>query len=141
MNRKGAKDAGDITAERRWIEHIGTIVVDSAIHVHRELGPGLLESAYQSCLGYELKIQGLEVQTEVKLPLTYRGLSVDNGYRIDMLVDDLVVIENKAVERLLPIHTAQLLTYLELSGKKLGFLLNWHVPLMKSGIRRFVFGL
>ncbi len=124
--------------ERDRIEQIGSIIVDSAIKVHRTLGPGLLESAYQSCVAYELASRGLGVESEVKVPLSYRGLSVDNGYRIDLLVANLVVIENKAVERLLPVHTAQLLTYLELSGKRLGFLLNWHVPLMKYGIRRFV---
>jgi len=127
--------------ERDRIEEIGRIIVDSAIKVHRSLGPGLLESAYQSCMAYELESRGLGVESEVKVPLSYRGLSIDNGYRIDLLVANLVVIENKAVERLLPVHTAQILTYLELSGKRLGFLLNWHVSLMKYGIRRFVFKL
>lgn len=130
-----------ITNEREKIEEVGRVIVDSAIRVHRSLGPGLLESAYQSCMAYELKSRGFNIESEVRVPLRYRDLSIDNGYRIDLLVAGLVVIENKAVERLLPVHTAQILTYLELSGKKLGYLLNWHVPLMKHGIRRFVFKL
>lgn len=127
--------------ERDRIEQIGTIVVDSAIRVHRHLGPGLLESAYQSCMAWELESRGLIVKSEVRVPLAYRDRCIDNGYRIDLLVADLVVIENKPVDRLMPVHTAQILTYLELSGKRLGYLLNWHVPLMKQGIRRFVFKL
>lgn len=120
------------------IEETARVIVDSAIKVHRALGPGLLESAYQSCLAYELRSAGLEVRCEVSLPVRYGEVIVDVGYRIDMLVNDSVVIENKTVERILPIHTAQLLTYLKLSDHRLGFLLNWHVRLMKSGIKRLV---
>ncbi len=141
MNRKGAKFAKNIAGERKWIERIGTIVVDSAIHVHRELGPGLLESAYQACLAYELRMVGFEVLCEKKLPVTYRRILIDVGYRIDMVVEDMVVIENKAVEKILPIHQAQLLTYLKISGYRLGYLLNWHVSLMKAGIKRIVLDL
>jgi GxxExxY protein len=120
------------------IEEVGRNVVDASIKVHRALGPGLLESAYQRCLTYELGKRGLRVECEVVLPIVYDGQRIDAGYRIDMLVEDCVIVENKAVERLLPIHEAQLLTYLKLRDRRLGFLLNWNVPLMKHGIKRMV---
>ena len=135
MNREDAKCAKN---QRKDIEDVATVIVDSAIKVHRALGPGLLESAYQACLAYELRLCGLEVECEVPLPVHYGDIYVDAGYRIDMLVNGCVVLENKVVERLLPIHAAQLLTYLKLSKHRLGFLLNWHVRLMKDGIKRFV---
>lgn len=119
-------------------EETARIIVDSAIRVHRALGPGLLESAYQACLTYELRRAGISVRCEVSQPVRYGEEIVDVGYRIDMLVDDSIIIENKTVERILPIHTAQLLTYLKLSDRRLGFLLNWNVRLMKSGIKRLV---
>lgn len=106
--------------------------------MHRALGPGLLESAYQFCLAYELRRRGLQVATEVELPIIYDGQNLDVGYRIDMLVEGCVIIENKVVEKNLPIHEAQLLTYLKLHDCRLGFLLNWHVDLMKHDIRRMV---
>jgi GxxExxY protein len=120
------------------IEEVAHQIVDSAIKVHRALGPGLLESAYQRCLAHELRRRGLRVECEVMLPLVYEGLHIDAGYRIDMLVENAVIIENKAVDRLLPIHQAQLLTYLKLRDCRLGFLLNWNVILMKQGIKRMV---
>jgi GxxExxY protein len=120
------------------IEAIATQIVDASIKVHRSLGPGLLESAYQKCLEHELKNRGLKVVCELAQPLNYEGLKVDVGYRIDMLVDDQIVIENKAVEKILPIHEAQLMTYLKLTGCKIGFLLNWNVSLMKDGLKRKV---
>ena len=141
MNRQGAKVAKDVTTERRRIECIGRHVVDSAIKVHRVLGPGLLESAYQACLAYELRKAGFSVLCEERLPVKYEDVLIDVGYRMDMLVENLVVIENKAVERLLPIHEAQLLTYLKIGGHRLGYLLNWHVSLMKNGIKRMVLDL
>jgi GxxExxY protein len=98
----------------------------------------LLESTYQACLAQELILRSLKVETEVVLPVIYRGLRIDAGYRIDMLIDDQVIIENKSVEKLLPIHEAQLITYLKLSKVRLGFLLNWNVRLMKYGINRSV---
>jgi GxxExxY protein len=128
------------TVNRERLNAIGTEVVRSAVKVHRSLGPGLLESAYQSCLAWELRRKGLRVETEVDLPVNYQGHRLDVGYRIDMLIDGLVIIENKALDRLLPVHTAQILTYLELSGNRLGYLLNWNVTLMKTGIHRFVVG-
>ena len=123
------------------IEVVARDVVDAAIKVHKTLGPGLLESAYQQCHAFELRQRGRRVLTEVSLPLTYEGHVIEVGYRIDTLVDDLVVVENKVVETLLPIHEAQLMTYLKLSGRNIGFLLNWNVTLMKHGIKRVVMNL
>ncbi len=123
------------------IEVIATDIVDCAIKVHKALGPGLLESTYQHCHVYELRKRGRDAQTEVKLPILYEDQKIDAGYRIDTLVDGLVIVENKAVETLHPIYQAQLLTYLKLSGCKIGFLLNWNVKLMKDGIRRVVYNL
>lgn len=120
------------------IEQIATVIVDAAIKVHRTLGPGLLESAYQHCLAYELRKRGLQVKCELVLPVVYDGQQIDAGYRIDMLVEDCIIIENKTVDQLLPIHEAQLLTYLKLRDCRLGFLLNWNVKLMKHGIKRMV---
>ena len=126
---------------RQEIEAIAKIIVDALIYVHRFLGPGLLESTYQACLAHELQKRGIRVQCEVILPVRYDGVTIDAGYRIDMLVEGVIIIENKAVQELLPIHKAQLITYLKLSGLKLGFLLNWNVELMKEGINRMVNGL
>jgi GxxExxY protein len=123
------------------IEAIASDVVDCVIKVHKALGPGLLESAYQYCHTYELKKRGWDAETEVKLPLLYEDQKIDVGYRIDTLINKLVFVENKSVESLLPVHEAQLLTYLKLSGCKIGFLLNWNVVLMKHGIKRFVLNL
>jgi GxxExxY protein len=117
---------------------IGDQIVDAAIPIHRTLGPGLLESAYQQVLTYELQKRGLIVENEVTIPISYNDQVIQVGYRIDMLVNKAVIIENKTVERLLPIHQAQLLTYLKLSGCKLGYLMNWNVVLMKYGIKRMV---
>ena len=118
------------------IEDIGKQIVDAAVKVHKTLGPGLLESAYQACLAYELRKRGLQVALEVEQPVYYDSQRVDLGYRLDMLVENSVIIENKAVESLLPIHQAQLLTYLRLRQCSLGYLINWHVPLIKDGIKR-----
>jgi GxxExxY protein len=123
------------------IEDVARDVVDAAIKVHMALGPGLLESAYRECHAFELRKRGRVVLTEVKLPLTYDGFKIDAGYRLDELVDDLVIVENKVVESLLPVHQAQLMTYLKISGKQIGFLLNWNVKRMKDGIRRVVYNL
>ena len=120
------------------IEEIGRNIVHSAVKVHKALGPGLLESVYQQCLAYELGKAGLNVACEVPLPVKYETITLDIGFRIDMMVENVVVIENKTVEKLLPIHEAQLLTYLKLTDSKLGYLLNWNVVLMKHGIKRMV---
>jgi len=111
-------------------------IVDAAMKVHSVLGPGLLESAYEACLKFELLKRGLKVASQVMLPVHYDGVAIDAGYRIDLLVEDTVVIELKAVEKVAPLHEAQLLTYLKLSGKKLGLLLNFNVLHMKDGIKR-----
>ena len=123
------------------IEEVGRLIVDGAYQVHSGLGPGLLESSYQACLAHELRQRGLRVKAEIPQPVIYKGVSIDTGYRIDMLVEDCVVIENKCVEQVLPIHEAQLLTYLKLGGYHLGYLINWNVPLIKNGIKRIVVGL
>lgn len=120
------------------IEEVASKIVAAAMRVHTALGPGLLESAYQRCMEYDLKQEGSQVMCEVVLPIVYRGISIDAGYRIDMIVDDCVIVEHKTVERLLPIHEAQLLTYLKMKNCKLGFILNWNVPRMKDGIKRMV---
>ena len=120
------------------IEEIGRNIVHSAIKVHKVLGPGLLESVYQKCLAYELEKTGLSVACEVSIPVKYDKVNIDLGFRIDMLIDKVVLIENKTVDKIAPIHEAQLLTYLKLTNLKLGFLLNWNVVLMKHGIKRMV---
>jgi len=113
-------------------------VIGAAIKVHTALGPGLLESAYEACLDHELRKRGYDVKTQLILPLIYDGLQVDAGYRIDMMVNDIIILELKAVEKVLPIHEAQLLSYLKLSGRKVGLLLNFSVTLMRNGITRRV---
>jgi GxxExxY protein len=122
------------------IEDIAKEIVDSAITVHKHLGPGLLESVYQACLAFELSDRGLSVACEVALPVHYRGHIIDYGYRIDMLIEDCIIVENKVVDRISTVHEAQLLTYLRLKGCWLGFLLNWNVTKMKDGIKRLVSG-
>lgn len=123
------------------IEAIATTIVDSIVKVHRALGPGLLESAYQACLAHELRRRGVLVETEVNQPVVYEGLRIDVGYRIDMLVEKEIIVENKAVQSLIPIFEAQILTHLKLAGKRLGFLVNWNVRLIKEGIHRRANGL
>jgi GxxExxY protein len=113
-------------------------VIGAAIAVHRALGPGLLESAYEACLAYELVQRGLVVERQKSLPVTYRDVKVDCGYRIDLLVEESVVVELKAVEELGPVHEAQLLSYLKLSGCRVGLLINFNVKVLKQGIRRLV---
>jgi GxxExxY protein len=117
-------------------EEVGKQIVDAALKVHRALGPGLLESAYQVCLAYELRKRGIHVDCEIEQPILYDGQKIDVGYRLDMLVENCVIIENKAVENVLPIHQAQLLTYMRLRKCVLGYLINWNVPLIKDGIQR-----
>ena len=113
-------------------------IIAAAIEVHRHLGPRLLESAYQECICFELSRVGLAFTREVPLPLKYKGLKLDCSYRIDLLVEDSVLVELKSVEQLLPIHSAQLLTYLKASFKQAGLLINFNVPVLKDGIRRIV---
>jgi GxxExxY protein len=120
------------------VEEIGRDIVDACLTVHRALGPGLLESAYEICLAHELERRGHTVVRQLALPVVFQDIRLEAGYRIDLLVDDLVIIEVKAVEKLAPVYEAQLLTYLRLSSRRLGFLLNFNVPLMKQGIHRRV---
>jgi GxxExxY protein len=112
-------------------------IIGGAIEVHRELGPGLLESAYAECLAHELSLAGLAFAREVRVPVRYKGLALDCGYKVDFVVDRRVVVELKAVEGVLPVHEAQLMTYMRLLEIKTGLLINFHVPVLKSGIRRF----
>jgi GxxExxY protein len=123
------------------INEVSGRVVDAAMKVHTALGPGLLESAYEGCLLHELRKQGLHVANQVGLPVVYDGVQIDVGYRIDLLVEDRVIVELKAVEALAPIHEAQLITYLKLSGQKVGLLINFNVLHLKDGIKRRVMGL
>ena len=113
-------------------------MVDAAIKVHRALGPGLLESAYEHCLAHELHARGLEVSRQVSLPIEYDGLRLDAGYRLDLVIRNSVIVEVKAVEVLSRLHEAQILTYLKLSGFRLGYLMNFNTALLKHGIRRIV---
>ncbi|MCP4042057.1 MAG: GxxExxY protein [Gammaproteobacteria bacterium] len=120
------------------VNEISGQVVDSAMKVHTALGPGLLESAYEACLKYELRKRGHSVKSQVALPINYDGHLIDAGYRIDLLVDDTVIVELKSVSKLAPIHHAQILSYLKLSGKNLGLLINFNVVRLKDGITRVV---
>jgi GxxExxY protein len=113
-------------------------ILGAALEVHRYLGPGLLESAYEECLCHELRLRGLSFQRQVDLPVEYKGLKLDCGYKIDLVVQDEVILELKAVEKLMPIHQAQLLTYLKLAHKTVGLLINFNVPLLTQGIIRRV---
>ena len=122
-------------------EEIGHAVIGAAIKVHSVLGPGLLESAYETCLAYELEKLQFRARKQVPIPIRYEGLSIDNGYRIDLLVEGKVVVELKAIEQVLPVHRGQLLSYLRLGGFKLGYLMNLNVLMMRHGITRLVNGL
>ncbi len=113
-------------------------IIGAAIEVHKQLGPGLLESTYEECLCHELHLRGIQFQRQLDLPVLYKGLKLDCGYRIDLLVEETVVVELKALEQILPVHEAQLLTYLRLAQKSVGLLINFNVPLLKDGIRRRV---
>ncbi len=122
------------------IELIGKQIVQAAFEVHSELGPGLLESVYEICLVEELKSRNLTVERQVKLPVVFKGKILDKEFFIDLLVEKEIIIELKAVEVLLPVHEVQLLTYMKLADKKLGYLINFNVPLIKEGIRRKING-
>jgi GxxExxY protein len=127
---------GDAETQRE--DQLTEKIIGCAIEVHKALGPGLLESAYEECFCYELNQQGLSFHRQVPLPVVYKGIKLDCGYRIDVLVNDSVIVELKTVEKLLPIHDAQLLTYLKIYKRPVGLLLNFNVPALKSGIKRLV---
>ena len=142
-NREGRKER-KVSVDVRCFEatvsenEVGKVVVDRALRVHQALGPGLLESAYEACLCYELRDAGLHVDVQKALPVVYKDVKLDCGYRIDLLVESKVIIEVKAVDGLNDVHLAQILTYLKLSDCKLGFLINFNVKRIKEGIRRVV---
>jgi GxxExxY protein len=117
---------------------IATIIIGCAIEVHRHLGPGLLESAYEECLFFELKQAGLEVKKQLSLPIIYKEIRLEHGYRIDLLVNNMVVVELKTVESFTDVHIAQVLTYLKLGNFKLGLLINFDVKILRNGIKRLV---
>jgi GxxExxY protein len=113
-------------------------VIGACIEIHRALGPGLLESAYEECLCHELKLAGIEFERQQPLPVAYKGVKLDCGYRLDLVVEGKLIVELKTVQELLPIHEAQLLTYLKVSGLTLGLLINFNVPVLRRGIKRIV---
>ena len=120
------------------INSISGEIIDAAMEVHTLLGPGLLESTYESCLKHELALRNLSVLNQVTLPVTYKDNIIDNGYRIDLLVENQIIVELKTVERFLPLHEAQLLSYLKMSNKKVGLLINFNVTRLKHGIKRLI---
>ena len=124
--------------EPMGINDVSGEVVDAAMRVHSALGPGLLESAYHACLAYELRKRGLKVLAQVELPVTYDRIKIDLGYRVDLLVEDSVVVELKTVSKMLPVHEAQLLSYLKLGDYRAGLLINFHVARLRDGIKRMV---
>jgi len=125
-------------ANREHLNKLSSLVVDASVSVHKEMGPGLLESIYQQCLAAELELRCVEFAQCVPIPLMYKGRQLNKDYIMDLLVENEIVIELKAVEGLLPVHEAQIISYLKLADKRLGFLINFNVPLLKQGIRRFV---
>jgi len=120
------------------IERIAKIIVDSAYRVHSALGPGLLESVYEHCLVVELMARGLKVERQVIVPIIYRDTRIEQGLRLDLLVEGKIVIENKSVEKLISLHESQIITYLKLANKRLGFLINFNVDYIKNGIKRII---
>jgi len=119
-------------------EYLATQIVDTAFNIHKELGPGLLESVYANCFYYELSKRGIPFIRQQEVPIIYQTLQIDDGLRLDLLIEDLIIVEFKAQENYHPVWEAQLLSYLKLTKKRLGFLINFHVPLMKDGIKRII---
>ena len=126
------------TPTKEELNRLSEAIIGAAIAVHRELGPGLLESAYEACLAFELIDRGLCVARQKELPIIYRSVRVDCGYRLDLLVEEMVIVELKAIDKLQPIHEAQLMSYLKLSGCHLGLLINFNVRVLKEGLKRIV---
>ena len=126
--------------EREDLNKLTEGIIGAAIEVHRNLGPGLLESAYQAALAYELNQRGYKVEQQKPLPMLYKEIKLDAGYRLDFLINDKVILEIKSSDKIVPIHDAQILSYLRLSGCKIGLLINFNVKLLKNGIKRFVNG-
>lgn len=128
------------STEGGGINRITEGIIGAAMRVHSALGPGLLEKAYTACLAYELRKAGFEVQVEVELPVVYESVRIELGYRADLIVNDLVIVELKCVEKIIPVHEAQIISYLRLSKKNVGLLINFHVRSLRDGIKRFVEG-
>jgi GxxExxY protein len=124
--------------EKDKLDQLTRRIIGAAIEVHKVLGPGLLESAYEACLAFELRALGYKVEEQKPLPVIYKDVKLECGYRLDLVVEDVVIVEVKAVEKLAPIHDAQLLSYLKLSGKRVGLLMNFHVRVLKDGLKRIV---
>lgn len=124
--------------EKEELNRLSKIILDACITVHKEMGPGLLESIYVMCLVYELEKRGIKVKTEVTIPLIYSGVVLSKSFRIDVLVENEIIIEVKAVEMLLSVHEAQIISHLKLADKRLGFLVNFNVPILVKGFKRFV---
>jgi len=131
-----AQSATEVTG----VNQVTHAIIGAAMKVHSALGPGLLESAYEACLVHELRKAGLKVQQQVELPVNYDGVQIDLGYRIDLVVNDCVIVELKCIEKIAPVHEAQLISYMRLSKKNVGLLINFHVRHLKDGIKRFVEG-
>lgn len=135
MNRTGRVGYAPVPPD---VERVGKAVLDAAFKVHSALGPGLLESVYETCTAFEVRENGLQVATQVALPVTYRNIKMDTGLRLDMLVENCVIVEFKAVETMNPLYDAQIITYLKLTGIRLGFLINFNVVHLKGNIKRIV---
>jgi GxxExxY protein len=142
VNHKDSKDTKSQAAQFDELpprtEEVAREIVDAAIKIHKALGPGLLESVYEICLCHELAKRNIPFRRQLALPVVYDGIRLETGFRIDVLADNCVIVELKTAECITPLYEAQLLTHLKLSGKRLGFLLNFNVPVMKQGIKRFV---
>jgi GxxExxY protein len=135
LNHEGHKEHEGLGAE---VENVARAVVDAGLKVHRALGPGLLESAYEHCLANEIGTRGFRVRRQIELPIVYDGVTLDAGYRLDLLVEEAIVVEVKSVDALTRVHDAQVLTYLRLSGRRLGFLMNFNVELFRNGVKRLL---
>ncbi len=141
MEHKDTKAQSFIPVEEyNRLQSLSKVIIGAAIEVHRELGPGLLESVYEECLRLELELQGLNVKTQVDFPLLYKGKDTGKQFRIDMLVNDIFIVELKAVELIKPLHEVQLVTYMKLTDKHMGLLINFNVPVLKEGIKRKING-
>lgn len=140
-HHRAHREHRELAVDKEKLNELTETIIGAAIRVHRELGPGLLESTYEACLSYELTEAGLVLERQVTLPVRYRGVNLDCGYRIDLLVEKVIIVELKAVDRLEPIHEAQLLSYLKLSGCNVGLLINFNVKMLRNGIRRMIHGI
>jgi GxxExxY protein len=136
--REGARARGNHEGRNMEFDPLSKRVIGCAIEVHRTLGPGLMESTYERCIAHEFEMAGIGFRLQQALPIQYKGLQLDGVYRVDVLVEETMILELKSVDTILPIHQAQLLTYMKLAGIKTGLLINFNVPRLKAGIRRFV---